>query len=171
MRLTNVVYQANLIVQIDLKCLVHQLNNVRYNPRTFSGLIYQNRKIGGNCLIFSNGKINCNGACSDFDSGVKRLRRYARILQRLGYVVRLSEIRLITASAVHKLSGRINVESLCRIQDFQYNPELFPAVMLRRQGIHFTCHLSGSLLITGIKNSTDLDNVVLPTIVEIEMCL
>ena len=171
MRLTNVVYQANLNVQIDLKCLVHQLNNVRYNPHTFSGLIYQNRKIGGNCLIFSNGKINCNGACSDFDSGVKRLRRYARILQRLGYVVRLSEIRLVTASAVHKLSGRINVKSLCRIQDFQYNPELFPAVMLRRQGIHFTCHLSGSLLITGIKNSKDLDNVVLPTIVEIEMCL
>ena len=169
MRLTNVVYQANLNVQIYLNCLVHQLNN--YNPRTFSGLIYQNRKIGGNCLIFSNEKINCNGACSDFDSGVKRLRRYARILQRLGYVVRLSEIRLVTASAVHKLSGRRNVKSLCRIQDFQYNPELFPAVMLRRQGIHFTCHLSGSLLITGIKNSTDLDNVVLPTIVEIEMCL
>ena len=70
MRLTNVVYQANLNVQIDLKCLVHQLNNGRYNPHTFSGLIYQNRKIGGNCLIFSNGKINCNGACSDFDSGV-----------------------------------------------------------------------------------------------------
>ena len=110
MRLTNVVYQANLNVKIDLSCLVHQLNNVRYNPRIFPGLIYQNRKIGGNCLIFSNGKINCNGACSDFDSGVKRLRRYARIVQRLGYVVRLSEVRLVTASAVHKLSGRINVE-------------------------------------------------------------
>ena len=92
MRLTNVVYQANLNVQIDLNCLVHQLNNVRYNPRIFPGLIYQNRKIGGNCVIFSNGKINCNGACSDFDSGVKRLRRYARIVQRLGYVVRLSEV-------------------------------------------------------------------------------
>ena len=167
MRLTNVVYQANLNVQIDLNCLVHQLNNVRYNPRTFSGLIYQNRKIGGNCLIFSNGKINCNGACSDF--GVKRLRRYARILQRLGYVVRLSEIRLVTASAVHKLSGRINVKSLSRIPDFQYNPELFPAAMLRRQGIHFTCHLRGSVLITGIKHSTDLDNVVFPTMVKIEL--
>ena len=168
MRLTNVVYQANLNVKIDLSCLVHQLHNVRYNPRIFPGLIYQNRKIGGNCLIFSNGKINCNGACSDFDSGVKRLRRYARIVQRLGYVVRLSEVRLVTASAVHKLSGRINVKSLSRIPDFQYNPELFPAAMLRRQGIHFTCHLGGSVLITGIKHSTDLDNVVFPTMVEIE---
>ena len=60
MRLTNVVYQANLNVKIDLSCLVHQFNNVRYNPRIFPGLIYQNRKIGGNCLIFSNGKINCS---------------------------------------------------------------------------------------------------------------
>ena len=106
---------------------------------------------------------------SDFDSGVKRLRRYARIVQRLGYVVRLSEVRLVTASAVHKLSGRINVKSLSRIPDFQYNPELFPAAMLRRQGIHFTCHLGGSVLITGIKHSTDLDNVVFPTMVEIEL--
>ena len=52
MRLTNVIYQANLNIQNDLSFFVYQLNN----PRTFPGIIYQNRKIGGNCLIFSNGR-------------------------------------------------------------------------------------------------------------------
>ena len=100
---------------------------------------------------------------------MKRSRRYALILQRLGYVVLLCEVRLVTASAVHKLSGRIYVKSLSRIPDFQYNPELFPAAMLRRQGIHFTCHLRVSVLITGIKHSKNLDNVVFPTMVEMEL--
>lgn len=107
MRLTNVVFQANLNVKFNLDVLVHQLNNVRYDPRTFPGIIYQNRKIGGNCLIFSNGKINCNGRCSHFKAGLKRLRQYARILQRLEYPVRLSNVRLVTSSAVHKLSAVI----------------------------------------------------------------
>ena len=31
-----------------------------------SHISYQNRTIGGNCLIFSNRKISCNRACSDF---------------------------------------------------------------------------------------------------------
>lgn len=55
--------------------------------------------------------------------------------------------------------------------NFTYDPELFPAVMLSRQGIHFTCHLRGTVLNTGIKKSKDLDEVVFPTILEIEMCL
>lgn len=171
MRLTNVVFQANFNVKFNLDVLVHQLNNVRYDPRTFPGIIYQNRKIGGNCLIFSNGKINCNGRCINFKTGLKRLRQYARILQRLEYPVRLSNVRLVTASAVHKLSAVINVNSLYPMLNFTYDPELFPAVMLRRQGIHFTCHLRGTVLITGIKKSKDLDEVVFPTILEIEMCL
>lgn len=171
MRLTNVVYQANLNVTFNLNNLVYQLNNVRYDPMNFPGIIYQNRKIGGNCLIFSNGKINCNGPCIHFEEGLKRLRRYARILQKLRYPVRLSNVRLITASAVHKLSGVIDLKHLSPILNFNYDPELFPAVMLRRQGIHFTCHLRGTILITGIKNSKDLDEVEFPTIVEIEMCL
>lgn len=43
--------------------------------------------------------------------------------------------------------------------------------MLRRNDIHFTCHLSGSLLITGIKRLKELDEIVYPTLVEIETSL
>lgn len=49
--------------------------------------------------------------------------------------------------------------------------KLFPDVMKRRNDIHFTCHLSGSVLITGIKRLKDLDEIFYPTIVEIETSL
>ena len=120
MQLTNVVVQANLGCAFDLRDITLKLNNARFNPRSFSALIWQHRKIGGNCLLFSNGKINCNGKCSSLLEGRQRLRRYARIIQKLGYKVELRNVKVITASAVHKLSGKINPTHLPR--DFSYEP-------------------------------------------------
>ena len=153
MHLTNVVVQANLACSIDLRALIYRLSNARYDPRSFSGLIWQHRKIGGNCLLFSNGTINCNGKCLSIQEARRRLRRYARVLQRMGYAVRLTQIRIVTASAVHQLSGRIDPRKLP--MDFSYEPEIFPAVMFRRNGVHYICHLSGKLMITGLKCSRD----------------
>lgn len=165
------MYQGEMNCVINLKQLTTQLVNVRYDPLKFPGVIFQHRKIGGNCLIFSNGKINCNGACDSFDTGLKRLRRYARYIQQIGYDVVLTNVQPVTVSAFHKLSSRLDLNSISPALNFSYDPALFPAVMMRRNDIHFTCHLSGSVLITGIKRPKDLDEIVYPTIVEIETSL
>ena len=157
MRLTNVVVQGDLGCIICLRELSYKLTDVRYDPRKFPAVIWQHRKIGGNALVFSNGKINCNGKCSSLQDGRRRLRRYARILQKLGNAINLRNVRVITASAAHRLNGRIDPQHLP--QDFSYEPEFFPAVMFRRSGLHFTCHLSGIMLITGIKGEKDIDEV------------
>ncbi|CAG2220672.1 TBP [Mytilus edulis] len=143
MQLTNVVVQANLGCSFDLRELAYRLPNVRYDPRTFSALIWQHRKIGGNCLLFSNGIINCNGKCLSIQDGRRRLRRYARLLQQMGNDVRLTQVRILTASASHQLSGRVDPYRLP--SEFSFEPEIFPAVMFRRHGMHFTCHLSGGI--------------------------
>ena len=101
-----------------------------------SHIPYQNRTIGGNCLIFSNRKISCNRACSDFwceevenvcayftKTGL--LRAYKRGTPRH----RLYRLQIIRT---HKREVAIS-----RIPDFQYNPELFSAA-IQRQDIHFT---------------------------------
>lgn len=157
MHLTHVVVQGDLGCSFNLRDLTLKLENVRYNPRSFSALIWQHRIIGGNCLLFTNGKINCNGRCLSFQDGKRRLRRYARILQKLGYEIRLKNVRVVTASAVHKLDGTVNPMHLPR--EFSYEPELFHGVMLRRKGIHYTCRLSGILMITGIKDEKDMDDI------------
>ena len=106
-------------------------------------------------MLFSNGKINCNGKCLSLRDSRRRLRRYARCLQKMVYEVRLSNVRLVTVSAVHQLSGRIDPSRLPK--DFSCEPELFPAAMVRRHGLHFMCHLSGKTMITGIIRVSDLD--------------
>ena len=167
MHLTNVVVQGQLNVSLDLNLLANTLTNVRYDPSTFSGLIWQHRRIGGNCLVFSNGVLNCNGKCSSFDEGIKRLRRYARLLQKLGHCRCLNKIKVITASATHRLENVVRPENIP--VRYRYEPELFPALMFRREGVHFTLHLSGSLIITGIKRQKDIDNVIYPVLVELSL--
>ena len=81
----------------------------------------------------------------------------------------LSQVRVLTASVSHRLDGRVTLERIP--YDFRYEPELFPAVMFTRKGIHFTLHFSGALLITGIKTSRDLQNVIYPTLLELNVCL
>ena len=167
MHLTNVVVQGQLNFSLDLNILANTLINVRYDPSKFSGLIWQHRRIGGNCLLFSNGKINCNGKSSSFDDGIKRLRRYARLLQKNGYCRSLSKIKVITASASHRLENVVRPENIP--VSYRYEPELFPALMFKREGMHFTLHLSGSLIITGIKGQKDIDDVIYPVLVELSL--
>ena len=167
MRITNVVVQGDLGCRIDLKELALKLSKVRYQPQRLSGIVWQHRKIGGNCLGFSSGKLNCAGKCSTVREGIQRLRCYARFLQRSGYPVKLCGVRVITTSATHQLNGSINPrmfeEGRC------YEPEIFAGLMFYRDGLHYIYHLLGKVMITGIKKKSHLDSIY-PVILELELC-
>ena len=167
MQLTNVVVQGNLGCRINLEKLARALINVRYDHSRFSGLVWQHRHIGGNCLVFASGAIICNGKCQSFKEGIQRLRRYARLLQKMGYCHTLTGVKVVTVSACHRLDHVIKYENVPFT--VTYEPEIFPAAMFKRDGIHFTLHLSGALLITGIKRPKDLDDVVYPVILELSL--
>ena len=100
MKITNVVCSAHLNCTIDLISLCQRLRNCRYEPRSFPSLIWQHRNIDGNCLVFANGVINSNGKASSFREGRKRLCRYARLLQKYGCPVYLTDAKIITAQPV-----------------------------------------------------------------------
>ena len=169
MKITNVVFSAQLCCPIDLMELCQRLWNARYEPRTFPGLIWQHRTIGGNCLVFSNGAINCNGRASYIREGRQRLRQYARQLQRLGYPVRLKKIKMVTASASHSLSDRLDIMTLANERTVVYEPELFPALNFKTDGVNFCCFHTGKVVITGIRCISHIDDVVLPTLIELEL--
>jgi TATA-box binding protein (TBP) (component of TFIID and TFIIIB) len=80
----------------------------RYDPKVFPAVVWQHRKIGGICLLFYNGKINCNGKFLSLQDGGRRLRRYARKLQKMDYPVRLTNVRVVTASTAHQFIERID---------------------------------------------------------------
>lgn len=168
--ITNVVVQADLQASIDLRHLANWTRDICYNPGKFSGAIWQHRIIGGNCLVFSNGKLCCNGN-KTIPEARRRLRQYSRLIQRLGVPVKLHAIKVITMSAVHQLSGRLDLSQVCTTSGASYDPEFFNAAMMKRGRMHFNCFHTGKVVITGIRRMRDLDEVIYPAILELELCI
>lgn len=169
MKITNVVSSAHLDCPVDLTTLCQRLWNSRYDPKTFPGLIWQHRLIGGNCLVFANGVINCSGKATGFEEGRQRLRKYARQLQNLGCPVRLRDVKIITVSASHTLSAGLDLNRLAQDRSLLYEQELFPALNFKLEGVNFCCFHTGKVVITGIKNPTQIDDVIYPTLIELEL--
>lgn len=167
--ITNVVVQTDLQASIDLRQLANYTRDICYNPGKFSGAVWQHRNIGGNCLVFSNGKLCCNGNKSIVEAR-RRLRQYSRIIERLGVPVKLHRIEIITISAVHQLSGRLNLHQVCSTLGASYDPEFFNAAMMKKGRIHFNCFHTGKVVITGIRRMRDLDTVIYPACLELELC-
>ena len=119
--------------------------------------------------FFPNGAINCNGNASYIGEGSQRLCQYARQLQRLGYPVSLKKIKMVTASASHSLSDRLDIMTLANEKTVMYEPELFPALNFKTDGVNFCCFHTGKVVITGIKCISYIDDMVLPTLIELEL--
>jgi TATA-box binding protein (TBP) (component of TFIID and TFIIIB) len=128
-----------------LKELVHKLSNVVYNPKKFSALNWQHRKISGKLQLFLNGTVILNGAKS-YTSARKSMRQYGRCLQKLGYKITVSNIRLVNMSAVHKLANRPDLKMFPN-----YELELSNNVKFVKYGMTFLIHHPGTVIITGIK--------------------
>jgi transcription initiation factor TFIID TATA-box-binding protein len=166
MRVTNVVCQARWSTAIDLTKLASQIESAKYDPGRFSGVIWKQRDIGGNCLVFANGKVICAGAKS-IEHGLNMLGEYTHLLQTVVPEAVLKEFRMVTQSACHKLSGPVDFGMLCSLLGANYEPELFNAAMLRREGVHYSIFQSGSVVITGMKD----DELIYPVLLELELCV
>ncbi|OOY33732.1 hypothetical protein BOV88_13710 [Solemya velum gill symbiont] len=168
-RITNVVYTADLGCEIDLRTLTMSSTHIIYDPHRFSGAVWKHPAIGGCCLVFPNGKLSVVGRVDNLGAGRTRARRYARSIQRKGFKVRLVRLKLVTASAFFEVGGNLSMDVLSGDMGAKYEPELFPAAMLKRDGLNFTCFCNGKILVTGIKNQKDLDDTVSPVPIELEL--
>lgn len=85
----------------------------------------------------------------------------------MGYDVRLTDVKLLTASACHNLCAPLHLEQISKEQCVTYTPEIFPALVLKKQGVTFSCFHTGKIVITGIKTTKDIQDTILPTLVEL----
>ena len=120
-------------------------------------------------MVFENGKLMVNGKVTSVKQAKHRVRRYARLLQKMGWNVTLTRIMISTISASFKLEGPLNVNSVVHHYNASYDAELFPAAMFVKDNVHFTCFYTGSLLMTGIKSEKQLYDIVIPTIIELSL--
>ena len=150
---THKVYMTDLKCALDLKYIALKTRDVVVSTRAFHVLRWRHKKIGGTCMIYSSGKVIHHGEKN-------QLRKYARLLQKMGYAVRLTHIKLLTRSATYTLPP-VNYKKLVQTMNASYEPEIYHACILKKDGMCFTIYKSGKVVITGIKNMDDALGVLI----------
>ena len=90
-------------------------------------------------------------------------------LQNLGCPVCLRDTKILTVSASHTLSTGPDLNSLAQDRIVLYEPELFPALNFKMGGINFCCFHTCKVVITGIRTMAQIDDVVYPFLIELEL--
>ncbi|XP_061190439.1 uncharacterized protein LOC133198352 [Saccostrea echinata] len=87
-QISNIVCSADLGCTLDLRLFTLQATNVHYDAKKHNVVSWRHRKIGGHCFVYAKGKLVCNGGVSSKEEARRRIRRYARKIQQMGYQVR-----------------------------------------------------------------------------------
>lgn len=68
------------------------------------------------------------------------------------------------------MEGPLDLFKVVRYYDGHYDSELFPAAMITKDAIHFTCFLTGSvLMMTGIRYTKQIQDVCMPVLIELPL--
>uniref|UniRef100_A0A0N4ZUS4 TATA-box-binding protein n=1 Tax=Parastrongyloides trichosuri TaxID=131310 RepID=A0A0N4ZUS4_PARTI len=158
--LQNIVSTVNLGVSLDLKKVAQSARNAEYNPKRFAAVIMRIREPRTTALIFSSGKMVCTGAKSE-DSSRLAARKYARIIQKLGFNAKFTEFKVQNMVGSCDVKFPIRLEGLCvaHAQFSTYEPELFPGLIYRmvKPRVVLLIFVSGKVVITGAKFKKDID--------------
>ena len=169
MGLSNLILSADLGCVFDLTALARVLCNVEYNTRRFNALIWRHKRIRGTILLFSSGKVTILN-CNSFQEGKCSIRIFARILQnRHNCAVKsVKNVKIVTASLHFALGIKINLNELNKtFPQCQYEPELCNSASIRQGNVHIAVHSTGSVLITGVKSVTAVDEIVQPLLMKL----
>jgi transcription initiation factor TFIID TATA-box-binding protein len=91
--LQNIVATVNLSARLDLKTIALHARNAEYNPKRFAAVIMRIREPKTTALVFASGKMVVTGAKSEDDSRLAS-RKYARIIQKLGFSAKFTVRRV-----------------------------------------------------------------------------
>lgn len=156
--LQNVVSTVNLGCKLDLKTIALQARNSEYNPKRFAAVIMRIRDPKTTALIFSSGKMVCTGAKSEDMSRVAA-RKYARIIQKLGYEAQFKEFKIqnIVGSVDVKFPIRLEGLAFAHGHFSSYEPEIFPGLIYRmvKPKIVLLIFVSGKVVLTGAKERSE----------------
>lgn len=152
--LQNIVATVNLDCRLDLKTIALHARNAEYNPKRFAAVIMRIRDPKTTALIFASGKMVVTGAKSEDDSRLAS-RKYARIIQKLGFDAKFSEFKIqnIVGSCDVKFPIRLEGLAYSHGNFSSYEPELFPGLIYRMIApkVVLLIFVSGKIVLTGAK--------------------
>ena len=152
--LQNIVATVNLECKLDLKHIALHARNAEYNPKRFAAVIMRIRDPKTTALIFASGKMVVTGARSEELSRLAA-RKYARIVQKLGFGARFTDFRIqnIVASCDIRFPIRLEGLAYAHANYSSYEPELFPGLIYRmvKPKVVLLIFVSGKIVLTGAK--------------------
>ncbi|KAH9915789.1 TBP-domain-containing protein [Epithele typhae] len=167
--LQNIVATVNLDCRLDLKTIALHARNAEYNPKRFAAVIMRIRDPKTTALIFASGKMVVTGAKSEDDSRLAS-RKYARIVQKLGFDAKFSEFKIqnIVGSCDVKFPIRLEGLAYSHGQFSSYEPELFPGLIYRmiKPKVVLLIFVSGKIVLTGPRRNLHRFNTIYTVLVE-----
>ncbi|XP_051723275.1 TATA box-binding protein-like 2 isoform X4 [Ctenopharyngodon idella] len=153
-------YTMNLACPLDLKSIALQARNAEYNPKRFAAVIMRIREPRTTALIFSSGKMVCTGAKSSEEQSRLAARKYARVVQKLGFPAKFLDFKIQNMVGSCDVCFPIRLEGLVLThQQFSsYEPELFPGLIYRmvKPRIVLLIFVSGKVVLTGAKERSEI---------------
>lgn len=171
-RVVNLTICAKLNCRVSLRKIAIKCNNVEYKDMKFKCVIMRIRNPRSTCLIFESGNLVVTG-CHSYKSGRVAVRKFARIIQKIGYAVHLTDINVKNmvgtidcgfAINLQKLYDVINPEpvqtdSSLRTIKTSHNQEMFPSKITYKAGkCKINVFYTGKLVITGARKRTELND-------------
>ncbi|XP_065076918.1 TBP-related factor [Ochlerotatus camptorhynchus] len=159
MLVRNCVATVSLGCELNLQAINFRLRNSEYNPARFHGVVMRIREPRCTALVFRSGKIVCTGARNEADAYLAA-RKFARIIQKLGYNVRFLEFKVQNLVATVDLRFPIRLENLNQVhgQFSSYEPELFPGLIYRmvKPRVVLLIFVNGKIVFTGAKSEREV---------------
>ena len=159
----NIVCSVNLGCSLNLTDINNRLRLSEYNPKRFPGAVLRLLEPKVTALTFSTGKMVVCGAKHE-KLATLGVRKFARILQKIGNDVHLSDFKINNMLGTCDLKFPIRLEDLnnTHAQFCRYEPEIFPALIYRllRPRTVLLLFVNGKVVITGAKSRDELQQAL-----------
>ena len=164
-KIENVVATASIGQELDLKAVSQALDNAKYEPDEFPGVVYRIKEPKTATLLFRSGKIVCTGAKSIEDLHAA-VRTVLKDLNEAGVKVDkdpMVKVQNIVASSDFNTVLNLNAIAISLGLDrVEYEPEQFPGLVYRIDEPKAVALLfgSGKIVLTGAKSVEDIEKAV-----------
>lgn len=162
LHIQNIVSTFVTNCKLNLKDIALRARNTEYNRKRFAAVVMRIKSPRTTALIFSSGKVVVTGAKSE-DASRLASRRFARIIQKLGFHVSFSEFKVQNIVSSIDFGTKLSLELVKVIYPDMcvYEPELFPGLTFvlnsgaknKSEKCRTVCLLfhSGKCVVTGIR--------------------
>jgi len=152
-KIQNLVVTAQLNCEINMEYLNFSLPDFNYNKQRFNGGILKLQHPKCTFLIFRTGKIVCL-ACKTMEVVQFSMDRLIELLPE--FEVQITDIKTVNVVGSCNLGRRVKILDLARErEDASYEPEIYPAVIMEKNGGKALIFHTGKIIITGCRSIID----------------